>query len=174
MSGPTGSPAGASDPPDESPFAALVAHVIDHFEQQLEGRLLAVWGLALNPACRWAIDTLVGEGSRLVAYDPLLWHEQRRYLSELPFAFAVNRMSALNGADALLILTGWREFRCFDPRELRERMRTPLVFDSHNLHDKQVLAAQGVQYHSVARGSASSSLAGGRAATQRAPSDAAY
>lgn len=60
-------------------------------------------------------------------------------------------MSVLNGADALLIMTGWREFRQLDAAELKERMRQPLIFDNRNLYDRDALARQGVEYHGVAR-----------------------
>lgn len=147
-----GDPGPPSSSTARSPLASLARGVIAHFGARLQGRVIALWGLGLTPDCAQLIDAVAGRGAVLVAWDPLVRLAGRGHILEsAALRFAANRMNALNGADALLIVTDWREFRCVDAAELRERMRAPLLFDPHGLYDREAMQRQGVDYRGIGR-----------------------
>jgi UDPglucose 6-dehydrogenase len=126
----------------------------------LKDKRIAVWGLAFKPntddvRCSVAVnlvERMVAEGAHVVAYDPQAMEKAR----ELPFAdkieFATSAMEAAKGAEALIIATEWPEFAAIDLNELREAMRTPMIFDGRNLLDPVAANSFGFQYRGIGRG----------------------
>lgn len=126
----------------------------------LKDKRLAVWGLAFKPntddvrssVAINLVERMVAEGANVVAYDPKAMDKAR----ELPFAdkveFAPSAMAAAAGAEALIIATEWPEFAAIDLNELRETMRTPLIFDGRNLLDPVAANSFGFQYRGIGRG----------------------
>jgi UDPglucose 6-dehydrogenase len=138
----------------------LARRVIEHYGERLEGRRIAVWGLSFKPgtddmreAPSLAIIRLLSErGANVVAHDPVAVPAARRLLDRLPGVdFAADPAAALDQADALLIVTEWREYRELDLGRLGLRMRAPLIFDGRNQFDPETMAAQGLVYRSIGR-----------------------
>jgi UDPglucose 6-dehydrogenase len=129
----------------------------------LDGKNIAVWGLAFKPRtddvreapALVVIDQLLRAYARVRAYDPEALENARRMLPESPgLSFAPDAYSALEGADALLVLTEWDEFREPDLPRMRELMRTPNIVDGRNIFDQQELAALGFRCVGIGRGAA--------------------
>jgi UDPglucose 6-dehydrogenase len=128
---------------------------ISHRFGKLEGKTFALWGLAfkantddMREAPSLAlIDDLVRAGARVQAYDPVAGKNfQHKSLKVVPSALA-----ALDGADALAIVTEWREFRSPDFAGIRARLKTPAIFDGRNLYDPAQLRELGIEYYPIGR-----------------------
>ncbi|HUQ77062.1 MAG TPA: UDP-glucose/GDP-mannose dehydrogenase family protein [Burkholderiales bacterium] len=130
------------------------------FEDQLRGKRIAIWGLAfkantddMREAPSLAlIDDLVVAGASVRAYDPAAGAEAAKIFSDsrsveiVPTAF-----DALEGADALAIVTEWQEFRSPDFAAIKKALKTPAIFDGRNLYDPAALRAQGLEYYPIGR-----------------------
>ena len=135
----------------------LVDKMAAHFTS-LEGRTIALWGLAFKPktddmreAPSIAIAAAVLErGGRVVAYDPQAGRTARRAL-DARVAYAATAYDALEGVDALAIVTEWNEFREPDFARMRALMRSPIVFDGRNLFTPERMRAAGFTYVSIGR-----------------------
>src|SRR5579862_4918045 len=132
-----------------------------HFDGSLQGRTLALWGLAFKPhtddmreaPSRTLIDLLLKAGARVQAYDPVAAPEARRiYAGVAGFSLAKNAYEAAQGADALAIVTEWQEFRSPDFERLRELLTAPVIFDGRNLYDPATVSRFGLTYYAVGRG----------------------
>jgi UDPglucose 6-dehydrogenase len=138
----------------------LAQRVIDHFGGSLQGRRIALWGLAFKPGTddlreapsASVIRTLSRHGAEVVAHDPVAMPQARQQFVDVPgLRFAADAAAALDGADALVIVTEWPQFKAVDARELRLRMREPLVFDGRNLLDPARMAEHGVAWQGIGR-----------------------
>ena len=127
----------------------------------LTGRHFAVWGLAFKPNTddmREApslelIADLLAAGATVTAYDPVAMHEAQRVLGEQPsIRYAQTPNDALEGADALVIVTEWKEFRSPDFAHLAATLRQPVLFDGRNLFEPADMRALGIEYHAIGRG----------------------
>ena len=136
----------------------LFEKVRQHFGDQMTGRRFALWGLSFKPRTddiREApalvlIDRLLAAGATLRVHDPeAIDNVERCYGRRLEYARVP--YDALDGADALLIATEWKEFVQPDFQLMRSRMRTPLVFDGRNLYNPETLKQAGFTYHSIGR-----------------------
>jgi UDPglucose 6-dehydrogenase len=132
-----------------------------HFDGQLEGRTIAVWGLAFKPQTddmreapsRRLIERLWDAGAKVRAYDPVASAEARRlYGTRADFVLCARATDALDGADVLAIVTEWREFRSPDFDAIRARLREPVVFDGRNLYEPQLMKRLGFRYYAIGRG----------------------
>jgi UDPglucose 6-dehydrogenase len=151
---------GAVEAVNETQKSRLVEKVKKRLGPDLTGRKLAVWGLAFKPntddmreaPSRTVIAGLVERGATIAAYDPVAMDEARRTLAQIPgVTFAESPLDAVTGADALLVITEWQEFRSPDFAELRRRLNEPLVFDGRNLYDPEVVRAAGLEYFGIGR-----------------------
>ena len=132
-----------------------------HFTGGLEGRTVALWGLAFKPntddmreaPSRALIDLLLKAGARVQAYDPVAAAEARRiYAGQTGLVLAKNAYEAAQGADALAIVTEWQEFRSPDFERLRQLLKAPVIFDGRNLYDPAMVSRFGLTYHAIGRG----------------------
>ena len=126
----------------------------------LRGRTVGVLGLTFKPdtddmreaPSRVIVAALLARGARIVAYDPVAMDEARRiFAGESAVAFAASPLAACDGADALVVVTEWQEFRSPDFAELRRRMATGLVFDGRNLYPPAAVRAAGLEYVGIGR-----------------------
>ena len=126
----------------------------------LKGRHFALWGLSFKPntddmreaPSRELIDDLFAAGATVTAYDPVAMHEtQRIYGDEQRLSYAENPMGALEGADALLIVTEWKEFRSPDFDAIKQKLKQPLIFDGRNLYDPKFVRGMGIEYFAIGR-----------------------
>jgi UDPglucose 6-dehydrogenase len=145
---------------NEAQKSRLIEKVEKRLGADLSGRKIALWGLAFKPntddmreAPSLAIvQGLVERGAAVVAYDPVAMDEARRvFASVAGLSFAASPLDAVVGADALLVITEWQEFRSPDFAELRRRLKQPLVFDGRNLYDPALARAAGLEYFGIGR-----------------------
>jgi len=138
----------------------LVDRLVARLGADLTGRTIAVWGLAFKPntddmreaPSRVVIEALGRRGARIVAYDPVAMDEGRRVFAATPtVSFAASPMAACAGADALVIVTEWKEFRGQDLDTLRATLKEPLLFDGRNLYEPAQARAAGLEYVSIGR-----------------------
>jgi UDPglucose 6-dehydrogenase len=145
---------------NEAQKQRLVQKLTARLGERLQGRHLALWGLAFKAntddmreaPSRVVIRELLGRGATVCAYDPVAMEEARHLLRDQPgITYAEGPLPALDGADALLIVTEWKEFRSPDFAAMKERLREPLIFDGRNLYDPDVVRQAGLEYHSIGR-----------------------
>ena len=131
------------------------------FDGQLAGRTVAVWGLAFKPntddmreaPSRELMEALWAAGAKVRAYDPVAMNEARRiYGDRADLTLVASAEAALEGADALAIVTEWQEFRSPDFELIRDRLSTPVIFDGRNLYDPALVKSFGLRYHGIGRG----------------------
>ena len=141
----------------------LVERVIQRFGDDLAGRTFALWGLAFKPNTddmREApslviIAELLRRGAQVRAYDPVAMPEARRVLGQSSGVELVDSANAaLTGADALLIVTEWREFRTPDFDAIKAALKQPLILDGRNLYEPDLMEALGIDYVGVGRSAA--------------------
>jgi UDPglucose 6-dehydrogenase len=138
----------------------LIDKIVRRFGADLSGRLFALWGLAFKPntddmreaPSRVIIDELLRRGARISAYDPVAMREAERIFGdEARLSYAGRPKSALEGADALIITTEWKEFRSPDFEAIRARLRQPVVFDGRNLYEPARMRDEGIEYFAIGR-----------------------
>ncbi len=101
---------------------------------------------------RVVIDALTGRGARVVAYDPIAMDEARRIFTNAPLlSYAASPIAACDGADALVMITEWKEFRSPDFDDIKSRLSTPLVFDGRNVFAPELVRAAGLEYFGIGR-----------------------
>lgn len=140
----------------------LVDMICRYFSGNLRKRKLAVWGLAFKPHTddmREApavviIESLIKMGAYIYAYDPEAIPQAKELLANCyeHIFYADDMFTALNDADALIIVTEWQQFRQPDFAEIRRRMLRPLIFDGRNQYDPKHMAELGFQYYCIGRG----------------------
>jgi UDPglucose 6-dehydrogenase len=131
--------------------------IVDHYGS-LEGKLFAIWGLSFKPRTddlREApsldlIDYLIARGARVRVFDPAAMENAGRHLGA-KVEYAPGNYECLEGADALIIVTEWNEFRHPDFDKIKELLTEPVIFDGRNLYDLQRMIARGFTYYSIGR-----------------------
>jgi len=142
----------------------LFQNLVARFGPDMSGRRVAVWGLAFKPGTddmREApavvlLHELIAAGAKVVAHDPVAMDAARR---ELPAAWfssgqlklVENQYDALDGADALAIVTEWKPFRHPDFAEMKKRLKEPVLFDGRNLYDPKHMRELGFTYKGIGR-----------------------
>jgi UDPglucose 6-dehydrogenase len=138
----------------------LPGKIRQRFGESLAGRRFALWGLAFKAntddmreaPSRAIIDSLLAAGARVTAYDPVAMDSARRAIGDVPgLDYAPDAMSAVKGADALVIATEWKEFRSPDFDAIAAALRQPVIFDGRNLYEPLALRARGIEYHAIGR-----------------------
>ncbi len=149
----------AVDRVNETQKGLLLEKVAEHFDGTLADRTLAVWGLAFKartddmreaPSIR-VIDGLLDAGACVRAFDPEAMSEARKRYGDR-IAYGDNNYKVADGADAVLVLTEWNEFRSPDFPRLKTLLRQPVLFDGRNLYDPAVMRRHGFTYYSIGRG----------------------
>lgn len=132
-----------------------------HFGSQLAGKTVALWGLAFKPntddmreaSSRRLMEMLWAAGARVRAFDPEAAEETRRiYGDRDDLVLCDHPYDALEGADALAIVTEWKAFRSPDFERIKAALRTPAIFDGRNLYDPAVVEEAGLAYYGIGRG----------------------
>jgi len=145
---------------NEAQKSVLVNKITSRLGDDLSGRSFAVWGLAFKPntddmreaPSRVILPELARRGARVVAYDPVSMPEARRVFGDAPWLrYATTPMEAVAGADALLILTEWKEFRSPDFASMRASLKTALIFDGRNVYDPAFVKDAGFEYFAIGR-----------------------
>jgi UDPglucose 6-dehydrogenase len=146
---------------NESQKQVLVKKVRARFGDSLAGRRFAMWGLAFKPEtddmreapAQVVAQALQALGASVCAYDPVATDTAKKLMPEGPaMNYARNAMAALEGADALIIMTEWREFKSPDFERIARTLKQPVVFDGRNLYEPALATSFGIEYHGIGRG----------------------
>jgi UDPglucose 6-dehydrogenase len=138
----------------------LVDKVVARFGDDLTGRRFAIWGLSFKPntddmreaPSRVVIAELARRGATLSVYDPVAMPEARRVMSGVRgLSFADNQAQALEGADALVVITEWKEFKSPDFDLMKTSLKQPVIIDGRNLYDPELMLALGIEYAGIGR-----------------------
>jgi UDPglucose 6-dehydrogenase len=132
-----------------------------HFGGELRGKTIAVWGLAFKPntddmreaSSRRLLQQLWDEGASVRAYDPEARAEAQRIYGTRPdLVLCDDAQTALQGADALTVVTEWKAFWSADLSRIRASLRTPVIFDGRNIYEPAAVEAAGIAYYGIGRG----------------------
>lgn len=143
---------------NERQKVVLADKIINYFENNLEGRKIALWGLAFKPntddireaPALYIIDELLEKGAQIVAYDPEAMDNVRELFGD-KIAYADNALHATEDADALAIVTEWNAFRTPNFARLKNTLKNSAIFDGRNLFDVEEMKGRGFYYSSIGR-----------------------
>jgi UDPglucose 6-dehydrogenase len=143
---------------NENQKTKLIPHLAKHFKGDLKGRKIAMWGLAFKPytddireaPSLYNIDALLELGASVSAYDPEAMNHVRNLLGD-KITFTKNPYEALEGADALLIVTEWPQFRTPDFERMNSLLKNKVIFDGRNLYELSQMQELGYTYYSIGR-----------------------
>lgn len=141
----------------------LPQRIIDKFGDDLSDKTFALWGLSFKPETddmREAPSiTLVSEltkhGAKIKAYDPQAYEMAKHYLAQIPenmISYEDDMWSALNGADALILVTEWKQFRSPDFSKIKALLKNPIIYDGRNQYDPRLMKREGIELHCIGRG----------------------
>ena len=139
----------------------LFAKIRAHYRGDLAGKTFALWGLAFKPntddmrdaPSRVLLDALWAAGAKVRAFDPEAMNEARHIFGERDdLTLVASKEEALEGADALLIVTEWQDFRVLDAELVKAKIADRVIFDGRNLFEPARLAAEGLAYYAIGRG----------------------
>ena len=140
--------------------SVLLQKITRRFGEDLTGQHFAIWGLAFKPntddmreaPSRVLIEGLWASGATVAAYDPVAMDEARHiYGEDKRIRFASSPEDALNDANALVIVTEWKEFRSPDFDHIKVTLRHPVIYDGRNLYEPATVRAAGLEYHGIGR-----------------------
>jgi len=132
----------------------------DHFQHNLKGKTFALWGLSFKPntddmreaPSRVLMEALWQSGAKVQAYDPAAMEETQHIYGQQPLLqLCGTKEAALNNADALIIMTEWRQFKAPDFELLKNTLKQPVIFDGRNLFDPARMKEKGFTYKGIGR-----------------------
>ena len=131
--------------------------ILNHFDHDLSGKRIAIWGLAFKPQTDDVRDapsidiakTLLTAGAEVTGYDPEAWETFQREVPEIEIA--MDMYATIDGADALVICTEWAEFSTPDFSKMQSMLKTPVIFDGRNMYSHDDMEKFGFHYYSVGR-----------------------
>ncbi len=141
---------------NERQKSILFDKVLRHFDGDLKGRKIAMWGLAFKPETddmREApalvlIDKLIEAGAEVKVYDPIAMNECRRRVGD-KVQYGTDMYDTIKDADALLMVTEWNQFRMPNWKEVKKLMKSPVVVDGRNIYDPEYLHEMGFDYYKI-------------------------
>ena len=138
----------------------LTKKIKKHFGENLTGKHFALWGLAFKPntddmreaSSRVLIADLLAAGATITAYDPVAMQETKRIFNGIKgLSYAESPSQALDKADALVIVTEWKEFRSQDFSQIKHKLKSSIIFDGRNIYDPVVVKNAGIEYQAIGR-----------------------
>ena len=134
----------------------LIKKIIKKFGEDLKGKHFAFWGLSFKPETddmREApslvmVDELTKRGATVCAYDPVAANEAKKIIGN-KITYSKDAYSALKNADALILLTEWREFRSPDWKKVKDELKSPILFDGRNIYESSELSSNGFIYAGI-------------------------
>lgn len=145
---------------NEAQKSRLLEKLDARFGKAVKGMRVALWGLAFKPntddmreaPSTVVVDGLLGRGVEVVAYDPVAVEEAKHVFGERAgLRYATNPMEALEGADVLMIITEWKEFRSPDFEAIKAKLRHPVILDGRNMYEPEIVAGYGLEYDCIGR-----------------------
>ena len=152
---------GAVEQVNREQKSLLFKKIKAHFNDDLQGKVIALWGLAFKPgtddmreaSSRVLMESLWDAGATVQAFDPQAMEETVRiYGKRDDLTLCQNQEQALEGADALVVITEWQTFRSPDFDEIKAALNQPVIFDGRNIYDPDWLKQQGIVYYGIGRG----------------------
>lgn len=141
----------------------LVNKVLERFGEDLSGHTFALWGLSFKPetddmreaTSLVVVNELTKRGAKIQAYDPKAMNAAKKYYfkGNTNVEFSKSKYDATDDADALLLVTEWKEFRSPDFDEIVGRMKNKIIFDGRNQYNKEMIKDIGFEYHQIGNGS---------------------
>ena len=135
--------------------------IIKRFGEDLTGKTFGLWGLAFKPGTDdmreapaiYVVKELVKRGAKVQAYDPKAMEEAEHfYLKDVEnIAYKNSKYEVLGNADALILLTEWKEFRSPDFSEIEKQLKTPVIFDGRNQYNSYNLEERGFEYYQIGK-----------------------
>lgn len=146
----------AVDAVNEDQKKVMISKIMHHFNDDISGKTFTVWGLAFKPNTddmREApslviIDALIKAGAQVKAYDPVAMQEAKHVLPP-EVQLADDAVSATQGADAVILVTEWAEFRLPDWDQIAENMKQKVLFDGRNIYNPTDMKARGFSYYGI-------------------------
>ncbi len=138
----------------------LFEKISAHYPEGIKGKTFALWGLAFKPntddlreaPSRVLLEALIDAGAEVRAYDPEAMHEARRiYGDKSGLAYCDMQEDTLQNADALVIVTEWKQFRSPDFDELNKQLADKVIFDGRNMYDPKFVKHAGLEYYTIGR-----------------------
>jgi UDPglucose 6-dehydrogenase len=139
----------------------IAEKVVRRFGEDLSGKTFAIWGLAFKPGTDdmreapaiYIANELVRRGAKIKAYDPKAMHEAESfYLKDTPnISYFNSKYETLADANAMILLTEWKEFRSPDFEELKMRLIDPVIFDGRNQYSHLRLESKGFEYYQIGK-----------------------
>ncbi|MBQ9626968.1 MAG: UDP-glucose/GDP-mannose dehydrogenase family protein, partial [Treponema sp.] len=137
--------------------------VVAKYGEDLSGKTFALWGLSFKPETDdmreapsiTVVTELTKRGAKIKAYDPEAYEMAKRYLAYIPagaISYEPDMWSALNGADALILVTEWKQFRSPDFVKIKSLLEAPVIYDGRNQYDPKQMKAEGIELHCIGRG----------------------
>lgn len=137
----------------------LVQKIVHHFGERLNGKTFALWGLSFKPetddmreaSSLVLVRELIARGAKIKAYDPKATEQARFYFKDCLDSIALesSKYDTLKNADALVLLTEWREFRSPDFEEIKKLLSTAVIFDGRNIYQHCALHEKGFTYYQI-------------------------
>ena len=143
---------------NEKQKSVLFNKLFKHYKGALQGKKIAVWGLAFKPetddmresTALITINKLLAEECTIRVYDPIAMDECKRRMGDA-VVYCKDKYDATLNADALLLLTEWKEFRLPSWDVVKKAMRKAIVIDGRNIFDKEELASAGFEYYCIGK-----------------------
>ena len=145
----------------------LFDKIVARYGADLKGKTFAMWGLSFKPntddvreaSSLTMIELLVSAGAKVRAYDPIAIENIRKcvsaeWIENRQLQFCDEQYEALDGADAMLLITEWKQFRNPDFDRMKQKLRSPVIFDGRNQYDPHDVESLGYEYHGIGRGRA--------------------
>ena len=141
--------------------AKMFALIQRHYQGQISGKTFAIWGLSFKPntddireaPSRNLIEALWQQGARVQVFDPEAAREiAKHYRDQAALAVCTDQQSALNGADALILMTEWKCFWSPDLSQLASQLKDKVIFDGRNIYDPETIERAGLAYYGIGRG----------------------
>ena len=139
----------------------IATKVVTKFGENLKGKTIGIWGLAFKPGTDdmreapaiYIVKELIKRGAKIQAYDPKAMYEAKEfYLKGLEnITYVDSKYKALENADAMLLLTEWKEFRSPDFEEIKKLLKSPIIFDGRNQYNMFNLAEKGFEYYQIGK-----------------------
>tara|TARA_B100000795_G_scaffold92237_4_gene67397 strand:- start:4380 stop:5711 length:1332 start_codon:yes stop_codon:yes gene_type:complete len=137
----------------------LYKKISKRFNGKIKGKNIAIWGLSFKPDTddmREApsielINKLILKGANVTAYDPAAMHEAKRIFKNMPVKYKNSKDSCLKNADALVIVTEWKEFKIIDTKNILNLMKSPIIFDGRNIVNQEKIAKSTVEYYPIGK-----------------------
>ena len=145
---------------NEAQKLVLASKITQRLGDDLSGKTIALWGLSFKPntddmreaPSRVLIKQLLESGASICAYDPVAMREARHIFGDQAgLSYADTPMAALDGAEALAIITEWKEFKSPDFQTIKVRLKQPIIFDGRNLYEPAILKRAGIEYIAIGR-----------------------